>query len=119
MGPKPTLHVTLKPPAQASKLTISSATLFTADDPDGEFVKFREMGPQRFEVRRDHLFVMAYGFPKYLKVEVELSDGKVYRSNVFQPHGLRSFFDMTIAGEGVWIKPSKDGGARYLIVRPR
>lgn len=114
MGPKPTLYINFVEPKNQPKLAITSAALFNGNSPTGKFTPFQEIGPQRLRVYPDKLFAMAYGFAKYLRLEVKFSDGVTRKSQVFQATGMSSHFDMSLQGNSLLLKPSKS--VRYLVV---
>lgn len=100
-GPKPTMdfqftqEMTGEPP-----LTITSGVLFECDQPDcSDGSPLEELGPQRFTCEVNSCGATAYGFAPYHRIELEFSDGKTRRSNVFETAGFDSKYMVTIRPE--------------------
>ena len=55
-----------------------------------------EVGPQRFTCEVNSCRATAYGFARYHNIELEFSDGKRRRSNVFETAGFDSKYMVTI-----------------------
>jgi hypothetical protein len=107
MGPKPTMDLHLQQ-GMPVKVSIVSAILFESKDATGKgATEFRQMGPQRLEVKPDSLFAMAYGFAPYHCLKVTFSDGKTRKSNVFPTAGFRSRYLMTVREKDLLIQPVK------------
>lgn len=113
MGPKPTFRMRFQPPANRSYLTITAAKLFYWNSDEHRFDLFPEMGPQRFEVKPQKLFAMAYGFPKTLRIQVTLSDKKTYWTNPFETSGLATHFDLNLKGYSLVVTKSKPENGRW------
>jgi len=80
-----------------SQLTITSGILYECEQPDCSDVQpLREAGPQRFSCDETSCYAMAYGFSTYHQLEIQFSDGKTRRSNIFETAGFESKYKVTI-----------------------
>lgn len=105
-GPKPTMdfqfqqEMTGEPP-----LTITSGILFECDQPDcNAGVPLEEAGPQQFTCEINSCRATAYGFAPYHRIELEFSDGKTRRSNVFETAGFDSKYTVTIRPDDLLVE---------------
>ena len=105
-GPKPTMdfqfqqEMTEEPP-----LTITSGILFECDQPDcSDAAPLEEAGPQRFACEIISCRATAYGFAPYHRIELEFSDGKTRRSNVFETAGFDSKYTVTIRPDDLFVE---------------
>ena len=97
-GPKPTMDfefqqaMTGEPP-----VTILSGILYECDQADcSDAAPLEEAGPQRFTCEINSCHALAYGFAPYHRLEIEFSDGKIRRSDIFETAGFNSQYLVTI-----------------------
>lgn len=105
-GPKPTMdfqfrqEMTGEPPR-----TITSGILFECDQPDcSDAAPLQEGGPQRFTCEINSCGATAYGFARYHRIDIEFSDGKTRRSNIFETAGFDSKYMVTIRPDDLLVE---------------
>ncbi|HEY9529293.1 MAG TPA: hypothetical protein VIR02_19540 [Anaerolineales bacterium] len=105
-GPKPRMdfqfqqEMTGEPP-----VTIMSGILYECDQPDcSDGAPIEEVGPQGFRCEVIRCSALAYGFAPYHRIEVEFSDGKTRRSNVFETAGFESNYTVTIRPDDLFVE---------------
>jgi hypothetical protein len=105
-GPKPSMDFTFKQETSTSTLTITSGILFECDQSDCKDAKPLQMlGPQRFSCTETACSAMAYGFSTYHRLEIQFSDGKTRRSNVFRTAQFQSSYQVTIRPSDLLVEP--------------
>ncbi|MBT3313641.1 MAG: hypothetical protein HN390_03410 [Anaerolineae bacterium] len=99
MGPKPEMTFEFQLPDQA--VTIVSGILYECDQPDcSDAVPLEEMGPQRFECDARSCYSMAYGYRAFFQLDITLSNGESFKSNIFTKTVFAANYIVTMAPEG-------------------
>jgi hypothetical protein len=105
-GPKPSMDFTFKQAVSTSSLTITSGILFECDQSDCQNAKpLQVLGPQRFTCAETTCSAMAYGFSTYHRLEIQFSDGKTRRSNIFRTAQFQSSYLVTIRPNDLLVTP--------------
>jgi hypothetical protein len=105
-GPKPSMDFTFKQETSTSSLTIKSGILFECDQSDCQDAKpLQVLGPQRFSCTETACSAMAYGFSTYHRLEIQFSDGKTRRSNIFRTAQFQSSYQVTIRSNDLLVTP--------------
>jgi hypothetical protein len=105
-GPKPSMDFSFKQEASTAQLTITSGILFECDQFDCKDAKpLQVLGPQRFTCNETACSAMAYGFSTYHRLEIQFSDGKTRRSNVFRTAQFQSSYQVTIRPDDLLVEP--------------
>jgi hypothetical protein len=105
-GPKPSMDFTFKQEPSTSSITIISGILFECDQSDCKDAKpLQVLGPQRFSCTETACSAMAYGFSTYHRLEIQSSDGKTRRSNVFRTAQFQSSYQVTIRPSDLLVEP--------------
>ena len=106
VGPKPGMDFTFKQKDSAPPLTITSGILFECEQSDCKDAKpLQILGPQRFSCNETSCSAMAYGFSTYHRLEIQFSDGKTRRSNVFKTAQFQSSYQVTIRTNDLLVEP--------------
>ena len=97
-GPKPTMDFQFhQEMTEELPLTITSGILYECDQHDcSDAAPLEEVGPQRFTCELNSCRATAYGFAHYHTIEIQFSDGKTRRSDVFETAGFNSQYIVTI-----------------------
>jgi|SRR5689334_11816556 len=96
-GPKPTMDFQFKQELNGEQVTITSGTLYECDKSDcSDAAPLQQLGPQGFRCDAESCSALAYGFRDYHKLEIQFSDGKTRRSNIFQTAGFDSKYTVTV-----------------------
>jgi len=104
-GPKPSMDFTFKQEIATSPLTITSGMLFECNQSDCRDAEpLQVLGPQRFSCTETACSAMAYGFSTYHRLEIQFSDGKTRRSNVFRTAQFQSSYQVTIRPNDLLVK---------------
>ncbi len=105
LGPKPTMTFQFQ---EIQALKVVSGALLQSSEPNGEDAKpLGQYGPQRFELKPDGAFAMAYGFAPYSILELTLADGRTLRSQVFSGTGLSSYYKVTVKDGKLRVEPNQ------------
>jgi len=105
-GPKPSMDFTFKQETSTSTLTITSGILFECDQSDCQDAKpLQVLGPQRFTCSETACSAMAYGFSTFHRLEIQFSDGKTRRSNIFRTAQFQSSYLVTIRPNDLLVTP--------------
>jgi hypothetical protein len=64
----------------------------------------QEAGPQRFTCGESSCLAIAYGFITYHQIEIQFSDGKIRRSNIFRTAHFDSFYTVTIRQDNLLVE---------------
>lgn len=104
-GPKPTMGFTFEQGIPGQQVTIVSGTLYECEQSDCQDAKpLAELGPQRFTCDVTSCYALAYGFSPYHRLEIQFSDGKTRRSNIFQTNGFNSSYKVTIRPDDLLVE---------------
>jgi hypothetical protein len=104
-GPKPSMDFTFKQAVPGQAITIISGTLFECELADCLDAKpLLQMGPQHFSCDSSRCSALAYGFSPYHQLEIQFSDGKVRKSNVFTKDQFQAKFLVTIQEDDLVVK---------------
>ena len=105
-GPKPTMDFQFKQEMTGEPpLTIIAGVLLECDQPDcSDGTPLQEAGPQRFTCGINSCSATAYGFAPYHQIELEFSDGKTRRSNIFETAGFDSKYMVTIRPDDLFVE---------------
>jgi hypothetical protein len=105
-GPKPSMDFQFKQEMTGEPpVTITSGILFECDQPDcSDAAPIEEVGPQGFRCEVNSCSALAYGFARYHQIEVEFSDGKTRKSNVFETAGFDSKYMVTIRPDDLFVE---------------
>lgn len=92
-GPKPTMSFEFSQDFGIDPVIIISGQLLECDEADCADAKpLEELGPQHFSCDENSCDALAYGFSTYHMLEIEFSDGKTRRSNIFESTDFYSSF---------------------------
>jgi hypothetical protein len=104
-GPKPSADFKFE--YEIPVVPIVSGTLWLCDDKQcAEKHALEEGGPQRFTCDADSCWSRAYGYGKYLKLEITFADG-VRESEVFEKHNFRTEFTVTVTDSGLRVQEKR------------
>jgi hypothetical protein len=104
-GPKPAMDFTFVQEIAGPPLTIVSGTLYECEQSDCRDAKpLAEAGPQRFSCGDTSCHALAYGFSPYHRLDIQFSDGKTRRSNVFQTAGFNSIYKVVIRQDDLLVE---------------
>ncbi len=104
-GPKPTMQFTFKQGIPGRQLTITSGILYECEQADCRDAKpITRAGPQHFGCQETACSALAYGFKQYHRLEIQFSDGKTRRSNIFQTAGVASIYTVTIRPDDLQVE---------------
>ena len=105
-GPKPSMDFQFKQEMTGEPpVTITSGILFECDQPDcSDAAPIEEVGPQGFRCEVNSCSALAYGFARYHQIELEFSDGKTRKSNVFETAGFDSKYMVTIRPDDLFVE---------------
>ena len=104
-GPKPSMDFKFKQETSATPLTITSGILFECEQSNCQDAKaLQELGPQRFSCTETGCSAMIYGFSTYHLLEIQFSDGKTRRSNVFKTAQFQSSYQVTIRPDDLLVE---------------
>lgn len=95
-GPKPTIAISYVI-SKGVKFDYRTASLLVTDSPSSVPGVMREIGPQRVERYEDHLWAMAYGFPRFFAIQIKLANGHVIRSNLFTKKAFDARYEAHIS----------------------
>ena len=104
-GPKPTMTFEFTQAFAGPPVTISAGSMLEcqqADCSDGQPLK--QLGPQHFSCTGNSCDSLGYGYSSYLQLEIQFSDGKTRRSNVFQQAGFNSSYRVTIRADDLLVE---------------
>jgi hypothetical protein len=105
-GPKPTMDFTFTQQIPGAALTISSGILYECDQADcRDAAPLAVGGPQRLTCDSTSCHALAYGFSQYHRLEIQFSDGKTRRSNIFQTAYFNSTYNVTIRTDDLLVEP--------------
>ncbi len=104
-GPKPTADFEFE--YEIPVVPIVSGTLWQCGDQSctAKHV-LEEGGLQRFQCDADYCWSRAYGYGKYLKLEITFAD-RVRESEVFQKHDFDSIFTVTVTESGLSVREKR------------
>ena len=107
IGPKPTMDFEFIQQTPGAALTIAgTAIFFECEQADCQDEKPLGVGgPQRFSCGTISCHVLAYGFTRYHRLEIQFSDGKTRKSNVFQTAHFNSVYKVTIRPDDLLVEP--------------
>ncbi|HLO18793.1 MAG TPA: hypothetical protein VK206_28435 [Anaerolineales bacterium] len=104
-GPKPTMEFTFKQELAGQPVTITSGIFYECEQSDcSDASPLKELGPQRFTCEANSCHALAYGFSTYHRLEIQFSDGKTRRSNIFQTAGFNSRYTVTIRPDDLLVE---------------
>jgi len=104
-GPKPTMEFEFKQGLPDGQVTIVSGILYECDQADcSDAAPLQELGPQRFICDALSCSALAYGFSDYHQLEIQFSDGKTRRSNIFKTAGFDSKYTVTIRPDDLLVE---------------
>lgn len=104
-GPKPGMEFEFKQELTGGQVTIISGILYECDQPDcSDASPLEELGPQRFYCEVESCRALAYGFAPYHRIEIEFSDGKTRRSNIFETAGFNSKYTVTVRPDDLLVE---------------
>ena len=105
-GPKPSMDLTFKQENSVAPLTITSGILFECDQSDCTDAKpLQVLGPQHFSCTETTCSAMAYGFSTFHHLEIQFSDGKTRRSNIFRTAQFQSSYQVMIRPDDLLVEP--------------
>jgi hypothetical protein len=106
VGPKPSMNFDFTQTLNDNQLTIVTGKMYECEQPDcSDATELQQLGPQGFECEEYSCNALAYGFSDYLKIEIQLSDGSVLQSNVFQKAGwLNSKYKVSIQDGALFVE---------------
>jgi len=87
-------------------LTIVSGALLESSRADcNDATPLEPFGSQGFLCTPTNCHALAYRFKRYHRLELQFSDGKTRRSNVFKTAQLRSDYEVTIGPDDLLVQP--------------
>lgn len=105
MGPKPSMSFEFKQESTGDQVTITSGILLECELSDCQDAKpLQEAGPQGFSCGESSCLALAYGFSTYHQIEIQFSDGKTRRSNIFKTAHFNSFYTVTIRPDDLLVE---------------
>jgi hypothetical protein len=105
MGPKPSMSFEFKQESTGDQVTITSGILLECELSDcQDATPLQPGGPQRFTCEESSCYAMAYGFSTYHQIEIQFSDGKTRRSNIFKTAHFNSFYTVTIRPDDLLVE---------------
>jgi len=110
-GPKPTMDFEFTQQTNGAALTIGSGILYECELSDcQDAAPLVVGGPQRFTCDPIRCHALAYGFTQYHRLEIQFSDGKTRKSNVFQTAYFNSTYKVTIRPDDLLVEPQLGPG---------
>jgi hypothetical protein len=104
-GPKPGMSFEFKQEFTGDQVTISSGVLLECEQSDCQDAKpLQQAGPQGFTCGESSCLAIAYGFSTYHQLEIQFSDGKTRRSNIFKTAHFNSFYTVTIRQDDLLVE---------------
>ncbi len=104
-GPKPTMEFTFQQGVPGQQLIITTGTLYECSQADCQDAKpLTRGGPQHFGCQDTACNALAYGFSQYHRLEIQFSDGKTRRSNIFQTAGFESIYTVIIRPDDLLVE---------------
>jgi hypothetical protein len=122
MGPKPSMEFTLVQEVAGETLTIVNAEMYECGQSDcSDAQLLEEVAVQGFRCYEGNVcHAVAYGFSDYHYLEIEFSDGKLRRSNIFETSSFNGKYDVTIRENDLLVKARFTfdplSGTTYLIL---
>jgi hypothetical protein len=105
-GPKPSMDFTFTQEFPGAQVSIVSGTLLECGQPDCSDEKpLPHLGPQQFLCKASSCHVVAYGFSDYHRLEIQFSDGKTRRSNIFKTGDFNGTYKVTIRQDDLLVEP--------------
>jgi hypothetical protein len=105
IGLKPDMEFRFVAEDPQQPVSIQSATLLECQQTDcSDAQTVPEIGPQRLSCQKDVCSIAFYGLRPYYRLEVALADGRTLTSQVFWPHGMRSFYRVTVRESDLLVK---------------
>jgi hypothetical protein len=106
VGPKPTMNFNFVQGFPGLPLNITSGTLYECEQPDcQDATPLEELGPQGFDCQATSCSALGYGFSTYQQLEIQFSDGKTRRSNVFENVDFNANYKVTIREDDLLVEP--------------
>jgi len=106
VGPKPTMDFQFMQAFPGSAVTILGGSLYQCNQSDCRDAEpLAALGPQRFSCGPSSCHALAYGFTPYNLLEIQFSDGKTRRSNVFKTDQFQSVYKVTIRSDDLLVEP--------------
>jgi len=104
-GPKPTMDFEFTQAFPGPQVAITSGTMFECKQADcSDAQELQMLGPQGFRCGNSSCNAVGYGFSTYHQLEMQFSDGKTRRSNIFQTAGFDSKYRVTIQPEDLLVE---------------
>ena len=121
VGPKPSMEFTFTQEFPGDQVTLLDGTLFECEQSDcSDASPLAEMGPQSFgcSPNPNSCSAMAYGFSTYHRLEIEFSDDKTRRSNIFQTGEFNGTYAVTIRQDDLLVEPqlTTDAYPRWIYI---
>jgi len=105
IGIKPDMEFKFVAEDPQQLVSIQSAALFECQQADcSDSQPVAEIGPQRLYCQKDACSIAFYDLRPYYRLEVTLADGRTLSSQVFSPHGMRSFYWVTVRESDLLVK---------------
>jgi hypothetical protein len=106
VGSKPKATFAFSFPTSA--LTIRAGVLLQCEDAQCEAGKpLQPLGPQRFGCDARSCRATAYGFARFQRLEVTLSDGRTLRSEVFENKAFDAEYRVSLDGRKLVVRPAR------------
>jgi hypothetical protein len=103
IGPKPSMAFTFSPPAQTQ---IKTGVLYNCEDAlCTKPTPLRPLGPQRFICDATRCSARAYGFGRYIQLELALTDARTVKSLPTKVAGFDSRYHGVIKGQNLVLTP--------------
>ena len=122
IGPKPGMEFSFVQEVAGEPLSITAGGMLECQKSDCSDAKLLvEGGPQGFHCDAKSCSAVAYGFAPYHRIEIQFSDGKTRRSNIFASGGFSSNYQVTIRQDDLLVKDLSSGldifsTASYLLL---
>ena len=105
IAPKPAMNFVFEQEFAGEQLSITAGGLLECDQPDCSDARLLEkIGSQGLYCAAITCNAVSYGFSPYHRLEIQFSDGKTRRSNVFKTDGLTSSYQVTIRQDDLLVK---------------
>lgn len=97
VGPKPTMVFNFVQKFDGEAIEIITGRLYECDQPDcSDARELEDLGPQGLYCEPQTCQALAYGFSDYHRIEVEFTDGKIRKSNVFKTDGFNAVYTVEV-----------------------
>ena len=104
-GPKPTMDFEFVQGFAGDPVRIASGILYECQQTDcSDAQPLQQLGPQGFSCDPTSCHALAYGFSPYHRLEIQFSDGKTRRSNIFQTVGFSSSYKVTVGPDDMIVE---------------